>query len=143
MKIKNKFIIINKCLHLYWWTYAKNMVLLQKGCFHQINIDISQRTCKYCSHMIGPDEPNIDDELHFINKWKAFLVSRNCLFGKLSSLDPLFLNLTENQKFERLLNPKTCKEIKLVNKFIKIMFDWRDKIDKGFSIANLSIYFAQ
>ena len=93
--------------------------------------------------MTGPDEPNIDDELHFLNKCKAFSVSRNCLFGKFSSLDPIFQSLTENQKFERLLNPKTCKEIKLVNKFIKIMFDWRDKIDKGFSIANLSIYFAQ
>ena len=79
-------------------------------------LDIAQRTCKYCLNMIGPDESNIDDELHFLNKCKAFLVSRNCLFGKFSCLDPTFQSLTENQKFERLLNPKTCKEIKLVNK---------------------------
>ena len=59
------------------------------------------------------------------------------------NIDPTFNTLTESKKFERLLNPKSCKEIKLVNKFIRIMFDWRDKIDKGFSITNLSISIAQ
>ena len=49
--------------------------------------------------------------------------------------------MPEDKKFKRLLNPKTSQEAKLVNKFIKIMFDWRKKIDQGFSITNLGIYF--
>ena len=50
--------------------------------------------------------------------------------------------MTENQKFKRLLNPMTSQETKLTNKFIKIMFDWREKIDQGFLISNLGIYIA-
>ena len=34
---------------------------------------------------------------------------------------------TEHKKFQRLLNPKTAQETKIINKFIKIMFDWREK----------------
>ena len=112
---------------------------------HNLNIEwgrykglaIANRVCKYCQN-----ETNIDDELHFLNKCKTFLTSRNCFYGKFSSIDPTFKFLSENQKFERLLNPKTSQETRLTNKFIKIMFDWREKIDQGFSITNLGIYFA-
>ena len=111
---------------------------------HNLNIErgrykglaIAQRVCKYCQN-----EMNIDDELHFLNKCKTFLTSRNCFYGKFSAIDPTFKNLSENQKFIRILNPKTPQETKLTNKFIKIMFDWREKIDQGFSITNLGIYF--
>ena len=111
---------------------------------HNLNIErgrykglaIVHRVCKYCQN-----EMNIDDELHFLNKCKTFLTSRNCFYGKFSSIDPTFRNLTENQKFIRILNPKSPQETKLTNKFIKIMFDWREKIDQGFSITNLGIYF--
>ena len=96
---------------------------------HNLNIErgrykglaLEQRVCKYC-----PSEINIDDELHFLTKCKTFLTSRNCLYGKFSSIDPTFENMTENQKFKRLLNPMTSQETKLTNKFIKIMFDWRE-----------------
>jgi hypothetical protein len=33
------------------------------------------------------------------------------------------------------------EEAKLNNKFSKIMCEWREKIDDGFSIDNLGIYF--
>ena len=112
---------------------------------HNLNIErgrykgltVAQRICKYCP------SSNIDDEFHFLNKCKTFLTSRNCLFKKFTALEPTFETLTENEKFKRLLNPKTAQETKIVNKFINIMFDWREKIDKGFPITNLSIYFAK
>ena len=118
---------------------------------HNLNIErgryqgiaIEQRVCKYCPANIDRSEPNIDDEFHFLNKCKTFHISRNCLYGKFSSLQPNFRNSTENQKFNRLLNPQTAQETKLINKFIKILFDWREKINNGFSITNLGIYFTE
>lgn len=118
---------------------------------HNLNIErgryqglaIEQRICKYCPANTIQCEPNIDDEFHFLNKWKTFTISRNCLNGKFSSLEPNFKNITENQKFNRLLNPKTAQETKLINKFIKILFDWRENINNGFSITNLGIFFAE
>ena len=114
---------------------------------HNLNIErgrykgltIAQRVCKYCPS----NENNIDDEIHFLNKCKTFLTSRNCLYKKFAALEPTFETFTENEKFKRLLNPKTAQETKIINKFIKIMFDWREKIDQGFPITNLGIYFAK
>ena len=37
--------------------------------------------------------------------------------------------------------PKSAQEAKLTNKFIKIMFDWREKLDEGLSVDSLGIYF--
>ena len=131
---------------------------------HNLNIErgrykgltIAQRVCKYCppprsyssqtptlSGGTLPNENNIDDEIHFLNKCKTFLTSRNCLYKKFAALEPTFETCTENQKFKRLLNPNTAQETKIINKFIKIMFDWREKIDQGFPITNLGIYFAK
>ena len=131
---------------------------------HNLNIErgrykgltVPQRVCKYCptprsycaqtttaNSVSSARESNIDDEFHFLNKCRTFLTSRNCLFKKFTALEPTFETLTENQKFQRLLNPKTAPETKLINKFIKIMFDWREKIDNGFPVTNLSIYFAK
>ena len=88
-----------------------------------------------------PHEPIVDTEFHFLNQCPTFQTNRNCFYGKFSSLDINFSNLNNEQKFVRLLCPKTAQEAKLTNKFIKIMCDWREKIDDGFSIDNLGIYF--
>ena len=83
----------------------------------------------------------MDTEQNLLMQCPSFATSRNCLYGKMSSIILSFHNLTENKKFTRSLCPKTAQEAKLTNKFIKIMFDWREKVDNGYSIENLKIYF--
>ena len=64
-------------------------------------------------------------------KCSTFQIKRNCLFGKLSSINPKFLGLTENQQLLTLLCPPEPKSAKLVNKFINIVFTARKRIDGG------------
>ena len=109
------------------------------------NIPINERFCNFCSKtpptQITPSPKFIDDEEHFLMKCKTFTISRNCFFGKYSAIAPEFSKLNDEEKFSRLLCPKTALEVKLINKFIKILFDWREKIDNGFEIKNLGIFF--
>ena len=109
------------------------------------NIPVNKRFCTYCSKtpptQTTPSPTFIDDEEHFLMKCKTFTISRNCFLGKYTSIAPEFRKLNDEEKFIRLLCPKTAQEVKLINKFIKILFDWREKIDNGFEIKNLGIFF--
>ena len=49
-------------------------------------------------------------------------------------------NLPDDDKFVHLMFPKSAQEAKLTNKFIKIMFDWREKIDDGLSVDSLGMF---
>ena len=123
---------------------------------------IEQRICTYCTPSAATQAPPaqppptgstssgttpspqgcIDDEFHFLMKCNTFTTSRNCLFGKIASIYPGFSQLNENQKFTYLLTPKTAQESKLTSKFIKILFEWREKVDQGLSVEHLGIFFS-
>ena len=105
------------------------------------NLPLDKRICRYCSS--STNEPSIDTEFHFLIQCPVFKISRSCLYGKFSSLDPNFRHLPEIEKFYRLLCPKTAQETKVSNKFIKIMLEWREKIDDGVPIDNLGIFFVK
>ena len=88
--------------------------------------------CKYCCDQRDTDrEPLIDDEFHFLVICKVFDTKRNCLFGKVSAFDKVFINLTDQQKMALLLCPSNIHIAKLVNKFINIVLEARKCIDRG------------
>jgi hypothetical protein len=153
----------NQRMHLTHLRISAHNLGIERGRYR--NIPIEERFCSYCStHSTTgttpppqpgtpasrspsatpsspPHAPSVDTEFHFLNQCPTFQTNRNCFYGKFSSLDINFSNLNDEQKFVRLLCPKTAEEAKLTNKFIKIMCEWREKIDDGFSIDNLGIYF--
>ena len=75
-------------------------------------------------------EPKIDDELHLFN-CDRFLSKILCLRLKMNSILPGFLCLNEQEQFVSLMCPSTPKLIKLVNKFIRILFESRDRVQNG------------
>ena len=68
-----------------------------------------------------------------------FDLKRACFFGKLSSIMPNFQFLSEEDKFRVILCPTSELSTKVVNKYIRIMFNARDNIDDGVDI-NQSCY---
>ena len=155
----------NQRMHLTRLRTSAHNLGIEQGRYR--NIPVEKRICAYCSPSATqrttspppqstapsstprsaqatrppPQAPSVDSELHFLNQCPIFKTNRNCFYGKFSSLDPSFVYLVEEEKCRRLLCPKTAQEAKLTNKFIKIMFDWRGKIDDGISVDNLVIYF--
>ena len=95
------------------------------------NIPRSSRTCTYC--LSG----EIDDERHFLMSCPIFAMKRACFYGKLSSISPFFRNLSDDQKLKFILCPTSEIATKVVNKFIRIMFNARDNIDDGINLADI------
>ena len=111
---------------------------------------IDQRICIYCKPpaptsrsctqpstsqsqtlRTGSPSAQVDSEQHFLISCPIFSVERNCLFGKMSSIEPDFRTLSNEDKFVKLLCPTSPQMAKLSNKLIKIMFESRNKIDLG------------
>ena len=90
----------------------------------------NQRVCAYC-RQDNQDTKFIDTEIHFLLFCDRFNNSRNCFFTKVSLVNPLFPSLTPEQKFLTLVCPTTPRQTKLVNRFIKLMFEKRGAIDSG------------
>ena len=64
----------------------------------------------------------------------TFNIKRECFFGKMNSIVPGFKNLSADNKIKTILCPKSSAAVKTANKFIRIMFLARDKINEGSSI---------
>ena len=95
---------------------------------------VAQRVCTYCTTpptLAGrtPITPPVDTEFHFLVECDRFSIKRNWLFGEISSLNPKFSSLSDEQKFQCLLCPISAQAIKLVNRFIESMFKERKKLD--------------
>ena len=90
-----------------------------------VKTPLNERLCRFC------DLNEIDNEHHFCLICPTFYTKRNCLFGKLSSLNPNFPGLNNKQKLSTLLCPTNSKSGKLINKFISIVFKARSRIDNG------------
>ena len=89
------------------------------------NIPVESRICEYCS------TGEIDDERHILLFCPLFDLKRACFFGKMSSIFPSFLDLSSEEKLKFILCPTSEIICKLVNKFLRIMFNARDNIDEG------------
>ena len=96
-----------------------------------MNVPISSRICKFCDHLYeDPDFKKIDDERHFF-KCEHFRNKLNCLTLKMSSLLPNFISMNDEEQFLTLMCPTTSQTAKVVNKFIKIIFESRNRITDG------------
>ena len=88
----------------------------------------SSRICDFCT------TGQIGDELHFLMNCETFNVKRACFMGKMNSIVPGFNEMPESSQLKTILCPKSTAAVKVVNKFIRIMFLARDKISEGLSL---------
>ena len=105
---------------------------------------VEQRTCQFCcpgppthtrppSHSAPgppPPLPALDSEHHFLVQCPVFAADRSCLFKRLELVNPNFATMTLDDKFITLLCPVTAIATKLVHRFIKTMFEKREKYDE-------------
>ena len=106
---------------------------IEKLRYQTPKIPEEQRYCKYCTPS-GVDnniEGYVDNEQHFLVSCSSFSLKRNCLFGRLESINPGFLSLTPVQQTATLLCPTTVVTSKLSNKYIQILFNVRKLLDEG------------
>ena len=84
--------------------------------------------CIYCKN--NESEGEIDDEYHLF-LCPIFSNQSRCLFGKIGSVIGGFNELSFNDKVKTLLCPINSQICRLVNKYIKIVFTGRDRLDGG------------
>ena len=59
-----------------------------------------------------------------------FAAERNCVFRRLELFSPNFATLSLDEKFKTLLCPVMATSTKLVHRYIKNMFERREKYDE-------------
>ena len=109
----------------------------------------NQRFCSYCQSSSQPNQTSnsvllprsggrfVDSEIHFLLFCERFKDARNCLLSKLALFIPGLRDLTKEQQFVTLVCPTSPQPTKLVNRFIKMMFEKRGKIDAGEVVGQL------
>ena len=96
------------------------------------------RTCQYCPISDNPDNHrNIDDERHLF-ECSTFANQQRCLFAKINRVVSNFNDLEFESKIKTLLCPVNTVAAKLVNKYIKIIFNARAKLDDGHPLSSLT-----
>ena len=101
-----------------------------------------QRTCQYCPTLspscVGapPGQPAHgstghppDTEFHFLMECQMFKSQRSSLFTKIELSNPKFATISINEKFKMLLCPVSADLVKMVHRFVKSMFESREKYD--------------
>ena len=81
------------------------------------------------------------NEAHFLRFCETFINKRQCLLGKLSSINPNIpniLNYSPDEQVKIMLCPSSAQATKLVNKYIHILMEARENIDNGDHITNLT-----
>ena len=129
--------ILNKSQRAWLTRYrvsAVSNLRMESGRYTRPVTPVTERFCCYCNSNC------IDDEMHAILVCTTFTLKRNCLFGKLSSLIPNFLQLSQDQKLLAILCPATADIALCVSKYLGIISDTRSKLDKGLSNDMLTNY---
>ena len=107
---------------------------------HQLEVEVlryrsvpyCERYCNYCTMQVP------GDEIHFLGFCETFLNKRQCLIGKLSSINPKILEYSQHDQVKIMLCPTTAQAAKLVNKYIYILLKARENLDNGEHITNLT-----
>ena len=84
-------------------------------------------SCAVCS--AGRPAPSTDNEFHFLMECEKFKSLRSSLFSKVELSNPKFATLSINEKFKMLLCPVSADLVKMVHRFVKSMFESREKYD--------------
>ena len=118
---------------------SSHHLAVETGRFKRPITPLNDRVCVFCQYQsnAGCFEKSIDDEFHFLMDCPTFELKRNCLFGKMTSISPKFEGLSKMDKFLTLLCPTTPQTTKITNKFIKILFESRQKLTDGCNIDEL------
>ena len=121
---------------------------IERGRWARPVTPLNNRVCVHClsdtppptpaapPHPASPTRPAspqqqpglLDDEQHFLVQCNRFNDERNGVFQEMSSLIPNFIQMSEQNKFKTLLCPITPQAAKITNRFIKMMFDKREKL---------------
>ena len=102
---------------------------IEKLRYKKPSIPPASRICNFCT------SGQIGDEFHFLMNCDIFNVKRACFIGKMNSLIPGFTVMSQMDKLKTILCPKSSAAVKVVNKFIRIMFLARDNITEGLGIS--------
>ena len=97
-------------------------------------VPADERHCKYCRPMednLGDLVGHKDDEYHFVANCGTFTLKRNCLLGRYETIHPGIKELPIQSMVHTVLCPTSILKTKLINKFIKIMFETRKHLDDG------------
>jgi hypothetical protein len=96
----------------------------------------ASRCCIYCQP--AGTEGSIDDEYHLF-QCPVFASQQQALFRKATSIKNFFQGLPMQDKVKTLLCPTQPEIVRLVNRYIKIVMEGRDKLDEGCEVASLDI----
>ena len=132
--IKN---ILNKSQRAWLTRYRVSAVAnlrIESGRYTRPVTPVTSRICCYCN------SDSVDDEKHAILLCKTFSLKRNCFFGKMSSHIPNFFLLSEEDKLSTILCPHTSEIALCVSKYLGILSETRNKLDKGLSFDMLTTY---
>ena len=98
-----------------------------------------QRYCRYC-RPLGDHETElqgfVDNEYHLLAQCGSLQLKRNCFLSAYEQLQPGIRAMPAHNMVHTILCPTSTKKAKLTNKFIKILFESRWKLDEGVPILN-------
>ena len=105
---------------------------IEKLRYSRPSIPAYSRICRFCV------SGEIGDEKHFVMNCNTFSTKRACFMGKMNSIIPGFCDLSNDDRLKTILCPKSSAAVKIVSKFIRIMFLARDKISDDVDLNEYS-----
>ena len=109
-------------------------------------VPISERICSFCRSLHECSLPNqtaickscaVDDEVHFLTICPRFENTRSVFYSVIESDMPGFKEKKDDHKFLTLVCPTSPQIAKTVNRYIRFMFEQREKIVAGENLYNL------
>ena len=121
---------------------------IELGRRHRPITPIHKRVCSFCQTDVHWNMPNqtcypnpdfgaLDDELHFLTACPRFTNTRQTFYSAFAASTQNFEILDDDKKFLMLMCPSNPKAVKIVNRYIKFMFDQRGKIASGINLYDL------
>ena len=108
--------------------------------YQRPHVPAEQRYCGYCRPM-GTNENHmqgyVDDEYHLLANCGTLMFKRNCFLSRYELLHPSIKDMSTHDMVHTILCPTTTTKVKLINKYIQILFDTRKKLDEGFQVFNM------
>ena len=112
---------------------------IELGRRHRPITPIHERVCLFCQTDVHWNAPNqtcysnlefgaLDDELHFLTACSRFTNTRRAFYSAFAVSTQNFEILDDDKKFLMLMCPSNPKAVKIVNRYIKFMFDQRGTI---------------
>ena len=87
-----------------------------------VSIPVEQRTCLVCK------QNRVEDEKHFLMSCQGFTTIRHELCSYISKIDLSNIHLSENERTKYLLRADNKNTLKIVGKYIHLMFKKREEL---------------